>query len=101
MIITLCGSTRFKAEFELTNEKLTLEGHIVLAPGVFIHSRSEEVTPEQKADLDDLHFRKIDRADRVVVVAPGGYVGSSTALEIAYADVIGKPVEIWTQEESR
>jgi hypothetical protein len=99
MIVTLCGSTRFRDEFELSNEKLTLEGCIVLAPGVFVHSGEISVTDEEKRDLDELHLRKIDLADRVVVVAPGGYIGQSTAREIAYAEATKKPVEIWTQEE--
>ena len=36
--------------------------------------------------------RKIDLADRVLVVNPGGYVGESTSREIAYARETGKPV---------
>ena len=42
--------------------------------------------------LDALHLRKIDLADRVLVVNPGGYVGESTGREIAYARATGKPV---------
>jgi hypothetical protein len=40
-----------------------------------------------------LHRHKIDLADRVVVVNPGGYVGESTAAEIAYARAAGKRVD--------
>ena len=50
------------------------------------------ITAEQKTSLDALHLRKIDLADRVLVVNPGGYVGESTAREIAYARATGKPV---------
>ncbi|MBB2924428.1 hypothetical protein [Cellulomonas cellasea] len=35
---------------------------------------------------------KIDLADRVLVVNPGGYVGESTSKEIAYARATGKPI---------
>ena len=35
---------------------------------------------------------KIDLADRVLVVNPGGYVGESTRREIAHARTAGKPV---------
>ena len=31
-------------------------------------------------------------ADRILVVNPGGYIGESTAGEIAYARAAGKPV---------
>ena len=47
---------------------------------------------EQKAALDSLHKHKIDLADRVLVVNPGGYVGASTRDEIAYAHATGTPV---------
>ncbi|WP_460734544.1 hypothetical protein [Nocardioides ginkgobilobae] len=67
---------------------LTLAGVIVLAPCEADSSPS----PEQKRVLDELHLRKIDLADRVLVVDPGGYVGGSTAREIAYARAAGKVV---------
>jgi hypothetical protein len=65
-----------------------LAGVIVVAPG----EADEVVTAEQKAALDALHLAKIDLADRVLVVNPGGYVGESTSREIAYARAAGKPV---------
>jgi hypothetical protein len=45
-----------------------------------------------KERLDDLHRAKIRLADRVYVVAPGGYIGDSTRAEIAYAKRLGLPV---------
>lgn len=42
--------------------------------------------------LDMLHLRKIDLADRVLVINPGGHIGESTGKEIAYAGANGKPV---------
>lgn len=76
------------------NRDLTFAGAIVVAPGVFGHSRDadQEITPAQKEALDALHLRKIDLADRVVVVNPGGYIGESTRREIAYARASGTPV---------
>ena len=70
------------------NRELTLAGVIVLAPSEV----DESPTPEQKAVLDALHLHKIDLADRVVVVNPGGYVGDSTRREVAYAQAVGKSV---------
>ncbi|MEU4224335.1 hypothetical protein AB0F17_08580 [Nonomuraea sp. NPDC026600] len=90
-IVALCGSTRFRDEFARANRDLTSEGHIVLAPGVFGHS-GDPMTDEQKQLLDDLHRRKIDLADSVYVVNPGGYVGASTRSEIAYAAEREKPI---------
>ncbi|MCW2735851.1 hypothetical protein, partial [Nocardioides sp.] len=78
------------------NRDLTFAGAIVVAPGVFTHSGErapdETITDEQKTALDALHLRKIDLADRVLVINPGGYVGESTSREIAYARATGKPV---------
>ena len=39
-----------------------------------------------------MHLAKIRLADEILVVDPGGYVGESTAREIAYAESLGKPV---------
>jgi predicted phosphodiesterase len=70
------------------NRELTFAGVIVVAPG----EADGPVTDEQKTVLDVLHLHKIDLADRVLVVNPGGYVGESTGREIAYAHASGKPV---------
>ncbi|WP_374456545.1 hypothetical protein [Nocardioides sp.] len=94
-IVCICGSTRFADEMSAANRDLTFSGAIVLAPGVFrrVDGHGEEsITHEQKAALDALHLRKIDLADRVLVVNPGGYVGESTSREIAHARATGKPV---------
>ena len=87
-IVCICGSARFASEMRVVNRDLTFAGVIVVAPG----EAGELVTDEQKAALDALHLRKIDLADRVLVVNPGGYVGESTSREISYARAAGKPV---------
>ena len=92
MIITLCGSTRFKDEFEKINKKLTLEGNIVLAPGVFGHSSAVEPSPEIKTRLDDLHKEKITMSDAIYVINKDGYIGESTRSEIAFAEKLGKKI---------
>lgn len=70
------------------NRDLTFAGAIVVAPG----EADEVISVGQKALLDALHLCKIDLADRVLVVNPGGYLGEFTRREIAYARTIGKPV---------
>ena len=95
-VVCLCGSTRFRAEIVEANRLLTLEGHIVLAPGVFGHD-GDPITDDEKAKLDALHLRKIDMAEQVIVIAPGGYIGESTRREIVYAESTGKPVIIWNR----
>ncbi|GIF47021.1 hypothetical protein DFJ67_2354 [Asanoa ferruginea] len=95
-IVCICGSARFGAEMSAANRELTFAGVIVVAPGVFLraedHEAAEVLTDEQKTALGALHLRKIDLADRVLVVNPGGYIGESTSREIAYARATGKPI---------
>jgi hypothetical protein len=92
-IITLCGSTRFKDEFIAEQKRLTLEGNIVISVGLFGHSGDEEVwTKSTKIMLDDMHKRKIDLADEIFVINPGGYIGASTRSEIEYASQTGKVI---------
>jgi len=90
-VITLCGSTRFKEDFERVNRELTLAGNIVISVGCFGHS-GDVFSDEQKIMLDDIHKRKIDMADAIYVINKDGYVGSSTRSEIQYAIRTGKQV---------
>ena len=103
IVTTLCGSSRFPDAFALANMHLSLMGRIVIGLTCYGHadlptgarfltSDGDESTPE-KQRLDQLHFRKIDMSDGIFVVNPGGYVGSSTKREIAYAQSLGKTVE--------
>jgi cell division protein FtsB len=91
-VVCLCGSTKFKAEFEEAERTETRAGRIVLTVGFFGHADGLVFTPEQKAALDELHKRKIDLADEVLVLNVGGYIGNSTRSEIDYAVQRGKVV---------
>ena len=90
-VITLCGSTRFKDDFERINKMLTLSGNIVISVGCFGHS-GDVFTEEQKVMLDDIHKRKIDMSDAIYVINKDGYIGASTKSEIKYALMHGKQV---------
>jgi hypothetical protein len=93
-VVCLCGSTRFYETFEEQNFRLTLEGKIVLSVGCNIKlGKGLNITAEQKEMLDALHKRKIDLADRVLILNVGGYIGDSTKSEMAYAKEKGKPVD--------
>jgi len=90
-VITLCGSTRFKEDFERVNRELTLAGNIVISVGCFGHA-GDAFTEEEKIMLDDIHKRKIDMADAIYVINKNGYIGESTKSEIKYALEHGKQV---------
>ncbi|KRD53942.1 hypothetical protein ASE34_02300 [Microbacterium sp. Root280D1] len=87
-VFCICGSMRFAEDMRAVSQSLTLDGVIVLMPGEF----DTPITDEQKAALGELHLRRIDLADRVVVVNRGEQFGESTLREIAYAEAAGKPV---------
>jgi hypothetical protein len=93
-IVCLCGSTRFKKEFIGANFKETMKGNIVLTVGWFSHSDGLIYYPtkEEKIMLDELHFRKIDLADEVLVLNVDNYIGESTTNEINYAYINNKHI---------
>lgn len=99
-IVVLCGSTRFYDAFQQANYDLTMAGHIVLSVGFYPHAKAKHGHGEgvghdsaEKVALDELHKRKIDLAEEVLVVSDeSGYFGESTRNEIAYARATGKPV---------
>lgn len=103
-IVCLCGSTRFYPAFQEANFRETMAGRIVLSVGFYPHAQHEAhgedvgVTPEQKAALDELHLRKIDLADEVLVLNVGGYVGDSTRSEIEHARATGKAIR-WLEPD--
>ncbi len=94
-MVTLCGSMRFVAELLHVAAELTANGAIVLAPFVIVAPREQSGDQAAlKARLDELHRRKIELSDRVIVVSdPAGYIGESTRSEIAYAERLGIPVQ--------
>src|SRR5215469_2128330 len=91
--VCICGSTRFIQAWQDANLAETLAGKIVLSIGCNTKS-DEELASEMgieinKEMLDVLHLFKIDRADEVLILNVGGYVGESTRREIEYARRLG------------
>lgn len=92
-IVCLCGSGRFREAFEQAEAKETMAGCIVLTIGLNTKDVARDpALSGMKPFLDELHLRKIDLADEVLVLNVGGYIGESTANEIRYAEQTGKPV---------
>lgn len=98
-IVCLCGSTRFSKAFQEANLRETLNRKIVLSIGcdmrsdtdIFGHMTIDEVVMV-KNQLDELHMRKIDLADEVLILNVDGYIGESTARELAYARSLDKRI---------
>lgn len=98
-IVCLCGSTRFFQAFQDANFQETLKGNIVLSVGFFMHDHAKRhgnvgITDEQKKKLDELHLRKIELADEILVINVGDYIGDSTKREVWYAHHIKKRVRM-------
>lgn len=98
-VVCLCGSARFIPAWQQATRQEGLAGHIVLSLGVMIQT-GDEAVPEgpEKELLDELHLRKIDLADEVLVLDVDGYKGKSTMDEIRYARQLGKPIRFWSEE---
>ena len=92
MVITLCGSSRFKDEMMEIAAQLTMSNHIVLMPCIFHHADDIELTEEEKIRLDNLHKEKINMSDGIFVVNKEGYIGASTYSEIDWAQRMKKEV---------
>lgn len=98
-VITLCGSTKYKKQFEDVNAFLTLQGNIVLSLCFFEQSEGIHITEEQAKLFEDIHFRKIDMSDEIFVVDVDGYIGKSTRKEIEYAKKKKKEVRYYSNSE--
>lgn len=105
LIVCLCGSTRFWRTFQAASLAETIGGRIVLSIGAASGTDDEHFgnLPRAeydalKARLDELHLRKIDLADEVVILNVDGYIGESTRREMEYARARGKPVRFWEEE---
>jgi hypothetical protein len=96
-IICLCGSSRFVDVMAVKSWELEKEGNIALS----LHLLPEwyDAMPDHQAEaegvkdhMDELHKRKIDLADEILICNCQGYIGESTRSEIQYAIEHGKPV---------
>ena len=85
-IVCLCGSTRFKADFERVAREQTLKGRIILTLAFFSQEDGTPLTEEQIKMLHHLHRHKIKLADEVYIINSNGYIGDSTKQHIDYAE---------------
>ncbi|BAD64511.1 conserved hypothetical protein [Shouchella clausii KSM-K16] len=97
-VITLCGSTKFKEQFEKANAYHTLQGNIVISLGFFEQSEGIE-TQEQAELLEEIHYKKINMSDEIFVIDVNGYIGESTKKEIEYAKQQGELVSYYSESD--
>ncbi len=97
-IVVLCGSSRFIDHMAVMAWEIEKGGSICLSLHLLPNSYTDHVHHQAEAEgvaaqMDEFHLRKIDLADRVLIMNVGGYIGDSTRAEIAYAEKAGKPIE--------
>lgn len=107
-IVCLCGSTRFWRTFQKASLQETMAGRIVLSIGAASGTDDDHFgnLPREEYDrvkemLDNLHLRKIDLADEVLILNVDDYIGESTARELAYARAHGKRIRFWMDEAAQ
>lgn len=96
MVITLCGSTKFRDLFTAWDITLTLSGH-----AVFNLSPCSPDNEWEKSLLDRAHKSKIAHSDAIVLINHFAYIGESTLSEIEFAKERGKAlyaIESWGKD---
>lgn len=102
-IVTLCGSGKFRDEFIRQTRYLSLIGNIVLTPTIFEFSGPDYQIGLSDAEhevLDQIHRRKMDISDYILVINPGGYIGEDTREEIEYAKSKGMKISYMVDPET-
>jgi hypothetical protein len=86
--------------------ELTKQGNIVLSwcalPESYFKGADKSHIGDQervKEIVDEVHKRKIDLSDEILVINIGDYIGDSTKSEIKYAIDHNKPVK-WLENHS-
>ena len=99
LVVCLCGSTRFTEVMLIKQWELTKQGKIVLSwcalPDSYFAGEDRTHIGDQegvKAIVDEVHKRKIDLSDEVLILNVGDYIGESTRSELEYAVAHGKKV---------
>ncbi|HVE81175.1 MAG TPA: nucleoside 2-deoxyribosyltransferase [Candidatus Dormibacteraeota bacterium] len=90
--IIISSSSKFFPSAKAAADKLKAERIEVYTPG-FVHNETlVKVDPSTKAQLTRSFLQKLKKADAVYVIAEGGYIGCSVAIEIGYASALEKPI---------
>lgn len=89
--VTLCGSTKFKEEFQKLEANLSLRGWAVYSCALWRHA-GDELAAYEKLRLDAIHMVKIANSDYVYVINKDGYIGESTMREIYFAHAMDKNI---------
>lgn len=92
-VVTICGSMKFYDRMLEVAQSHTSTGFIVLMPhDASLTGIANKDATKQGRMLDEMHRAKIRMSGSIYVVNTDGYIGESTAREIAYATELGLPI---------
>ena len=91
-IITVCGSVKFKNEMiSYRNDQLKNNKWVLLPENMDIDI--QKIDKSVKSKMDELHLKKIDYADKILIWNRNGYIGESTKNELDYCIKNNKKIE--------
>lgn len=93
LVIAMIGSTRFYDSFLDKCWDFSALGYIVSLPNFRPVNKMAKGFDIPEDLLEDIGFKRIEKADKVYVVNEDGYIGSSTRKEIEYARSLGKNIK--------
>ena len=92
LTVFVVTSRRFYPEARTLCEALRAEGHRVFHPYFDRDASAIESDPALKIAVTREHFPELDASDVVYALLPGGYTGTSVAMELTYAFARGKRI---------
>ena len=92
-VAVLCGSTRYKKQYEKVAADLEMNGYILLRTSIFSHYDHIDLRKRDVKRLEKIFREKIKFCDEVHVVVVNNYIGESTRKEIQLAEVYNKPIK--------
>ncbi len=92
MTVFVAASKRFYAEASAFCDEICAASHTVYHPFFDRDQDAIEADPALKQAVTREHFAEIDACDVLYALAPGGYVGTSVVIEMAYAFARGNRV---------
>jgi hypothetical protein len=96
IVVTLCGSAKFRVLITRIGEALRSRGFVVLAPTLLDMEFTNSLTHDERLLAwkggTYSHFQRLSRCDICLVCNPDGYSGVSTTLELGFATALGRLV---------
>lgn len=88
-VVTICGSMRFQNEMINIAAELETKYNYCVIQCVY---GLKNIKEEEKKQIGDIHYKKIDISDAIYVVNIGGHIGESAKQEIEYAKAHNKEI---------